>query len=179
MNFEKQSTFKNTRNTSTSITWLRWRMVHHFSVFCTYINRLVLRQRPHHYTFNDLKKLPKNTVGHHVYQQLSSAQLSYQPKLLFHDAKHVILGYSMQIQDELRLNAFLLGNRSVNPLGLIYLAICCSVVPEFIPQLKKAFQRGKQSNSLKSMQFSTLINQPLHLVITLISSKQTTIQNHS
>jgi ubiquinone biosynthesis protein Coq4 len=155
---------------------MRWKIVHYFSVFCTNINRLVLKDRPHSYTQNSLQELPSHTVGHIVVKQLQVQGLTYQPKLLFHDAKHVLLNYSMHISDELKLNAFLLGNKSINPLGFIYLFVCCLIVPESLPSLKKAFRRGKSYRSLKKIAFSALISLPLaearSNVLTKVSLKQ-------
>ena len=57
---------------------------------------------------------------------------------------------------ELRIQAFLLGNRCTNAMSVIYLALCTAIVPEYISQLLKDFHRGRRAICLKKLNLEAL-----------------------
>ncbi|WP_157454090.1 hypothetical protein [Crocinitomix catalasitica] len=141
---------------------LRWKIVYHFSDICTRMNALLLKKRPHHYQASDLKTMPKNSMGALLSSTIEQQGLDFQEKLLRHDLKHVFLGYSMHVKDELRLHSFLLGNRNYNPLAIIYLFTSVLFVPDYIPQLRQDFLLGKSNPNLKDVELLQSIRMNLN-----------------
>ncbi|MGB1104785.1 MAG: hypothetical protein ACPG21_14335 [Crocinitomicaceae bacterium] len=69
--------------------------------------------------------------------------------------------FQMKMPDELRIHAFQMGNRYYNPMGITYLLLCCCIVPEIIPTLKKDFKRGRIAKRLKGIDLGHYLGYPL------------------
>ncbi|SEW38848.1 hypothetical protein [Chitinophaga arvensicola] len=57
-----------------------------------------------------LKQLPPGTLGHDIASCLEQHRLRLVPGFESHDLKHVLLGFKMTPEDEIRLQAFMIGN---------------------------------------------------------------------
>ncbi|MBS0032175.1 hypothetical protein ACTJJ0_22510 [Chitinophaga sp. 22321] len=57
-----------------------------------------------------LKQLPPGTLGNDIAVCLEQHQLRLVPGFESHDLKHVLLGFKMTPEDEIRLQAFMIGN---------------------------------------------------------------------
>lgn len=142
---------------------MRWKFVVWLTVVATNLSGILIRKRQQPYTFEMYGAMPLGSLGHTYYKTLTDQKMTYKPNLIRHDLKHVLLGYTMQMPDELRIHAFLIGNRSYNPMAILYLLVCFCVVPEIVPSLKKDFQRGRKSPSLKNTPLFDLVNQDLKI----------------
>jgi hypothetical protein len=58
----------------------------------------------------ELRKLPEGTLGKSISQCLDNHNLRLVPNFESHDMKHVLLGFKMTPVDEIRMQAFMLGN---------------------------------------------------------------------
>lgn len=143
---------------------IRWIIVHHFSNICTKMNVLLLRKRPHDYTSKTLQTMPKNSLGNKLARTIEDEGLDFQSKLLRHDLKHIYLGYSMHVKDELRLHSYLIGNRNYNPLAMIYLFISTLFVLDYIPQLRQDFVLGKSNANIKELDLLSNIQADVFLL---------------
>lgn len=94
-----------------------------------------------------LQSLPVATVGRAVADLLAAHRLQLIPRYENHDLKHVLLGYGMTPDDELKLKAFMLGNGdwSLPSLGLSLLVV---LTPERWPLLWQHYQRGRRTPSI-------------------------------
>lgn len=135
---------------------MRWKLVTWITLVATYFSNVLIRQREQPYTFEAFGEMPKQSLGSSFYRCLVGQQLKFRPNLIRHDIKHVLLDYKMTMPDELRICAFMLGNKSQNSLSMAYLFLCTAIVPEIIPLLKKDYKRGKKSGSLKNLNIKVL-----------------------
>ncbi|GAA4357362.1 hypothetical protein GCM10023185_22010 [Hymenobacter saemangeumensis] len=95
-----------------------------------------------------LQSLPEGTLGRGVADCLQQHQLQLIPQYEDHDLKHVVLGYDMTPEDELKLKAFMLGNGdwSITCLGFLAFAV---LTPELWPELRRHFHRGRQTHPIR------------------------------
>ncbi len=105
--------------------------------------------------------MPKASLGNELYLYLIKHNISFKPNLIRHDIKHILLGYEMDMPDELKIHSFLIGNRSYNTMGILYLIICTAIIPETIPSLILAYKRGKKADCMKRINFYPLVRKPL------------------
>jgi hypothetical protein len=130
---------------------MRWKLVTWLTVRATNLSDWLLRKRNWNYTAADYRSMPENSMGKKLITYMDQNNIPFKPNLVRHDLKHVLLGYKMNMPDELRIHAFLIGNRCYNPMAMTYLAICVVIVPEIIPTLRKDFKRGKNSVCLRNI----------------------------
>ena len=130
---------------------MRWRIVSWITVQATRLSGVLIRKREVPYEFYAFSKMPSGSLGLTYYETLKTAKLSFQPNLIRHDLKHILLGYSMDMRDELKIHAFLIGNKSYNPLAIAYLFLCLLIVPEMIPSLKQDYLRGKKTPPIRKI----------------------------
>lgn len=90
-----------------------------------------------------LQSLPPGTLGRGVADLLTCHGLQLIPHYEDHDLKHVLLGYDMTPEDELKLKAFTLGNGdwSLTCVGFLLFAV---LTPEGWPGLLLHYRRGRR-----------------------------------
>ena len=143
---------------------MRWKLVTWLTIQATEVSGIVLKDRDWPHKAEDYGLMPKLSVGHQYSKLISSKTIEYKPNLVKHDMKHIILGYDMNIRNELNIVAFLIGNRSSNKVSIFYLIICLLIVPEYLFQLKKHFKRGRSANRLKDYNIASLVEHDLKSV---------------
>lgn len=140
---------------------MRWKFVTWLTVVSTKMAGILLRKRKQIFTFEAFGKMPKNSLGWVYYHTLNKANLKFHPNLIRHDLKHILLGYSMEMPDELKINTFLIGNKSYNPLAIIHLICCLLIVPEIIPGLKNDYRSGKNTPPLRNVDLNQWVKKDL------------------
>jgi ubiquinone biosynthesis protein Coq4 len=130
---------------------MRWKLVTWITIMATELSSILIRKRHVHYSEVDFAAMQKNTLGKALYLEMKKYKLSFKPNLISHDLKHILLGYKMNMPDELRICAFLFGNRSYNRMAMAYMFICVPFVPEILPLLRKDFKRGRATHPLKNI----------------------------
>ena len=126
---------------------MRWELVRRLTLKATDLSNILIHKRNWKYGMEDFKNMPKNSLGNGLYIYLKRKKISFKPNLIRHDIKHILLGYEMDMLDELRIHSFLMGNRSFNALGMVYFIICTSIIPETIPQLIKPYKSSQRALS--------------------------------
>lgn len=91
-----------------------------------------------------LQRLPVGTVGRAVADLLAAHRLQLIPGYENHDLKHVLLGYAMTPDDELKLKAFMLGNGDWSLASLV-LSLLVVLTPEQWSTLWQHYQRGRRA----------------------------------
>ena len=97
-----------------------------------------------------LRSLPSNTVGNDLARMLDEKRLKLIPGFERHDLNHLILGYGMEPEEELCMQAYLVGNG-------YYKLHCCLFLSSglLLPCLWKTlfahYKLGKRSESLSSL----------------------------
>ena len=103
---------------------------------------------------NHLRTLQLGTVGREVAEMLDNKKYRLIPKFENHDLKHIILDYEMTMKDEIRMQAYLIGNGNLTFPCLIFFSLGV-FYPTIWKDLLKEYQTGKAS---KSIYFLTLDN---------------------
>lgn len=103
---------------------------------------------------NHLRTLQLGTVGREVAEMLDNKKYRLIPKFENHDLKHIILDYEMTMKDEIRMQAYLIGNGNLTFPCLIFFSLGV-FYPVIWKDLLKEYQTGKTS---KSIHFLTLDN---------------------
>lgn len=101
---------------------------------------------------NYLRTLQGGTVGREVAEMLDSKQYRLIPKFENHDLKHIVLEYEMTMEDEIKMQAYLIGNGNLTFPCLMFLSLGI-FYPKTWKELLREYQNGKDS---KSIHFLTL-----------------------
>lgn len=113
------------------------------------------------FTLEDYRRLPEGTLGRDIADFLDARQLDFLPHGEQHDVRHILLGYDMTTYDELRMQAFMVGNNwkwhITGWLMLLFGAFC---LPEWWTQLRLDFARGRQARDISKIQWRKLIKMP-------------------
>jgi ubiquinone biosynthesis protein Coq4 len=96
---------------------------------------------------NDLQGLPLGTLGRGIADTLHRHKLQLIPNYENRDLKHVLLGYDMTPEDELKLKSFMLGNGDYSPRCFAFLALGL-LTPELWPTLMRHFRQGRRTQPI-------------------------------
>ena len=107
-----------------------------------------------------LRALPENSTGKVVSDMLDRYNFRLIPKFPNHDLKHVILDYEMNINDEIRMQAYLVGNGNYTLPCLLFLSLGI-LKPKLWNELIKHFRQGKESNSIFELKLEEVMHIPL------------------
>jgi hypothetical protein len=101
-----------------------------------------------------LRSYPNGSVGKTVANVLDEHGLRLIPKFESHDLKHVLLGYEMTPEDEVKMQAFMLGNGNYTIPCFLFLSLGL-LMPEIWKELVTEYRRGQK---IKSIKYLTLDN---------------------
>ena len=91
-----------------------------------------------------MRNLPSNTIGNDIAKMLDDDNLRLIPKFGNHDLKHLILEYRMTTQDEIKMQAYLLGNGSRR--FSCYLFLLSGILfPSMWKEYCQEYKKGKSS----------------------------------
>ena len=111
-----------------------------------------------------LRSLPSHTVGNDLARMLDEKGLKLIPGFERHDLNHLILGYGMEPEEELCMQAYLVGNGH-------YKLHCCLFLSSglLLPCLWKTlfahYKLGKRSQSLSSLTLEECMTERTEFVI--------------
>ncbi len=111
-----------------------------------------------------LRLLPEHTVGNDLAKMLDAKGLKLIPGFERHDLNHLILGYGMEPEEELCMQAYLVGNA-------YYKLHCCLFLSSavLLPCLWKTlfahYKLGKQRESLSSLSLQECMTERTEWVI--------------
>ena len=101
-----------------------------------------------------LRTLQKGTVGREIAIMLDDRGYKLIPKFENHDLKHIILDYDITMKDEIKMQAYLVGNGNLTLPCLIFLSLGL-FYPTIWKDLPTEFLHGQKT---KSIHFLTLDN---------------------
>lgn len=142
---------------------IRWKLAQWITLKATDFSDWLLRKRRWRYAASDYQNMPDGSLGKELITYMNQNNIPFKANLVRHDLKHILLGYEMRMPDELRIHAFLVGNRSYNLVAIAYLLVCISIVPESIRLLKKDFQRGRKAICLKRINLENHVQDNLYI----------------
>ena len=105
-----------------------------------------------------LRSLPAHTVGHDLAHMLDSRGLKLIPGFAKHDLDHLILGYGMDPEEELCMQAYLIGNGRWQLQVFLFLSSAV-LLPGLWGTLWAHYQLGRQSPALASLTFDGCLTQ--------------------
>lgn len=96
-----------------------------------------------------LNKLAEGTLGKEIAQCLKEHQLNLVPGYESHDLKHVLLGYEMTPLDEIRMQAFMLGNGNWSIPSLTIFLYGAILLPHKWSIFRLDFIKGRRAIPIK------------------------------
>jgi hypothetical protein len=95
----------------------------------------------------ELKALPLGTAGRAIADLLEEHNMRFIPGFENHDLKHLVLGYGMNTKDELRMQAYLLGNGNRTLPCILFLTLGV-LTPSIWKELHEEYKKGKAGKSI-------------------------------
>ena len=104
-----------------------------------------------------MRNLPKNTIGYDMAKMLNDNNLKLIPKFENHDLKHLVLGYDMTTQDEIKMQAYLFGNGN-RSISCILFLLSGMLFPNMWSEYYNEYSKGKFSPSILSLSLDDCIH---------------------
>jgi hypothetical protein len=113
------------------------------------------------FSHNDLRIMPVGSLGWTVARYLDNRGFELVPEYEIHDLKHILYGYEMDAEGEVRLQAFLFGtgNYSLPVLGTVALGMV--LMPDHLLHFAFDVLRGRFSGCDPDPCFDNLLHLPL------------------
>lgn len=107
------------------------------------------------------KQLPLGSLGRSLVECLEQHELDLVPGFESHDLKHLVLDYPMTAEDEIRLQAFMLGNGNYTLPCFAILGFGMLFLPECWGTFYKDFQRGRTTASIVDWKLENYVDKDL------------------
>ena len=107
-----------------------------------------------------LRTLEIGTVGREVAEMLDGKGYRLIPKFENHDLKHIVLDYEMTMQDEIKMQSYLVGNGNKTFPCLIFLSLGL-FYPSIWGDLAEEYRQGKSTNSIHFLTLDNCMNKSL------------------
>ncbi len=104
-----------------------------------------------------MRTLPEHSVGREIAWMLDKNGLRLIPHYEEHDLKHLLLGYGMTTEDEIRMQAYLFGNGNRSVSCLLFLSSGL-LLPSLWSVLYEDYQKGKQAPSIYSLRLEDCLS---------------------
>ena len=104
-----------------------------------------------------MRTLPAHSVGREMARMLDKNGLRLIPHYEEHDLKHLLLGYKMTTEDEIRMQAYLFGNGNRSASCLLFLSSGL-LLPTLWNVLYEDYQKGKQAPSIYSLRLEDCLS---------------------
>jgi hypothetical protein len=98
----------------------------------------------------ELRELPGGTLGKDIADCLERNGLRLVPHFESHDLKHILLNFQMTPVDEIRLQAFMLGNGNYSPASFAIFIFGAIFLPDMWTTFYKDFQNGRNAKPISS-----------------------------
>ena len=99
----------------------------------------------------NLKKIPIGTLGNDIAKCLDKNNLRLIPKYESHDLKHVLLDYKMTPVDEIRMQAFMLGNGNYTIPSFTIFIFGALLLPEKWCTFYMDYKSGQKSKPVSNL----------------------------
>ena len=107
---------------------------------------------------NFMRNLSENTVGNDVARMLDKKGLKLIPKFENHDLRHLILGYEMTTEDEIKMQMYLFGNGNYSISCLLFL---CSglLFPNLWKSFYEEYKKGQNAPSILKLSVDSCMHE--------------------
>lgn len=110
---------------------------------------------PYHKREEELRRLPAGTLGNDIAQCLDDNNIHLVPGYESHDLKHVLLDFKMTPIDEIRMQAFMLGNGNYTFPCFAILTFGALLLPLQWATLYRDFRRGQTAKQISTWTIDT------------------------
>ena len=110
---------------------------------------LFYNKEPFNLKVTALEKMPEGTVGKSIADCLNSHKLKLVPGYESHELKHVVLGFAMTPLDEIRMQAFMLGNGNSSLSSLAIFLFGFVLLPHKWKTFLQDYRNGKNTIPIK------------------------------
>jgi hypothetical protein len=110
-------------------------------------------------TIDQHRLMQKGSLGNDVALFLDTRKLPLLAKYEIHDTIHVLAGYGTTPFEELKLQAFMVGNRSSTFPGKVLFILGLLIKPEFQKPLSYELRRGRNAEQITKYNFLELIKE--------------------
>jgi hypothetical protein len=110
----------------------------------------------------ELKKLENGTLGKEIAECLDEHNLTLVPKYKSHDLKHVLLNYEMTAEDEIRMQAFMVGNGNYSIPSFAILIFGAILLPDLWRTFYSDFKKGRKSIRISEWSIEKYANRNLN-----------------
>lgn len=116
--------------------------------------------RPYREYLAELDTYPRGTVGREVSAFMRENDYDFIPGFTEHDMKHVLLGYGITSEEELRMQAFMMGNGNYSPLCVLFV-FSAITIPRLWNTLVQDFRAGRKCVSIVNWKLEDVAHMPL------------------
>jgi ubiquinone biosynthesis protein Coq4 len=120
--------------------------------------------------------MKSGTVGKEIANMLDEKGFKLIPKFKNHDLKHLVLGYQMTLEDEIRMQAYLIGNGNRTFWCLLFFSQAI-LMPELWRELLVEYKKGQSAKSIFDLTLDSCINKNLKELQRQYSSNYQTAAN--
>ncbi len=103
------------------------------------------KMEPYKTKVSELRKLKNGTLGKEIANCLDMHNLTLVPKFESHDLKHVLLDYKMTPEDEIRMQAFMIGNGNYSVPSFAILVFGAILLPDLWLTFYSDFKKGRKT----------------------------------
>lgn len=111
------------------------------------------------FTLDQHRTMPAGSLGNDVALFLDGQHLELLPKYEVHDTLHVLLRYGTSPLEEMKLQGFMIGNRSATFPGKVLFAIGVLIIPEYWTQLREEIRRGRAAEKIAGYDFTAVLSE--------------------
>jgi hypothetical protein len=115
----------------------------------------------YHQQVDELRKLENGTLGKEIANCLDDHKLTLVPKYESHDLKHVLLDYKMTAEDEIRMQAFMIGNGNYSIPSFTIFFFGALLLPDLWMTFYSDFKKGRQTAPISSWTVNDFANRTI------------------
>lgn len=115
----------------------------------------------YHQQVDELRKLENGTLGKEIANCLDDHRLTLVPKYESHDLKHVLLDYKMTAEDEIRMQAFMIGNGNYSIPSFTIFFFGALLLPDLWPTFYSDFKKGIQTIPISKWTIENYASRPI------------------
>ena len=119
------------------------------------------KNEPWNISIPELLHYPEESLGFHLGQFLNSNNFEMQPKLEDHDVIHVLTGISTNVEEEIDMQFYLMGNGKRSLYMFMVILSGTLFFPFGFKLFMEFYRRGKAAHHFHDLHFYNMLAQPI------------------
>lgn len=112
----------------------------------------------------DLLRMPVDSLGFRLGEFLTKHQFDLIPKMEDHDVLHVLMDYKITVEDEVKMQFFLIGNKKKSLYAFVAAIAGCLLIPEYYKDYIGEYRKGKKCHNISNWDFQYLLGEPVEVL---------------